>query len=89
MCSTPRSSDSVRKVHHIAMNKSQIQSNSQMMRRASEVYESRQKEREQRRQRKLQQEKVDNMIQDLDYTEKNNSVETNVQIWNRAIGLLC
>jgi len=76
MCSTPRSSGSVRKIHHIAINKSQILSNSRMMRRASEIYESRQKEREQRRQRKLQQEKANNMIEDLDSTEVYNSVES-------------
>jgi dephospho-CoA kinase len=44
MCSIPRSSGSARKVHQLAINKTDFESYSQMMRRASDVYEQRQEE---------------------------------------------
>ncbi|MFK5894201.1 MAG: hypothetical protein QM504_13350 [Pseudomonadota bacterium] len=59
MCSTPRSSGSAKKIHRLPTSKAHFESYSQMMHRASKVYEQRQEERARRRE-KLAQEKEKN-----------------------------
>ncbi len=54
MCSTPRSSAKVRGTRRPAVSRSSFRSYSQMLQQASVQYEERQKEREKRQQRLLE-----------------------------------
>ena len=75
MCSTPRRSASIKHVHHLSSSSSHIKSDIQMMRKASDLYDRRQQEREKRRAKhKLEKQLLSSDISENDQacmTEKN------------------
>ncbi|MFK5983971.1 MAG: hypothetical protein QM479_00910 [Pseudomonadota bacterium] len=64
MCSTPRASGTMKKVHHLPTSKTYFQSQSQIMRRASEIYDRKQEQRAKQQEKQAQENKHNNKVQE-------------------------
>lgn len=75
MCGTVRASGSIKKVHQISTTKADYQSQAQMMRRASEIFDKKEKERAKQQKQKQPQQKVGHKIDVIHQPNDINMVE--------------